>query len=64
MFYTQRLSIPSYYSYDLCWLLQNKTALNGSNGCFVSFDEDDDIVCSSKSVKEGEVLRVSQFRGM
>lgn len=34
-------------------------ALNGSNNCFLSYDDDGDIVCNSKKAGESEMLKVS-----
>ena len=36
-------------------------ALLGSNGCFMSVDEEGDIVCTSKKAGPGEFLQVTFF---
>ena len=36
-------------------------ALNGCNGCFLSADEDDDIVCQSKTAGSAEMIKVWHF---
>jgi len=33
-------------------------ALNGCNGFFLSTDEDEDVVCSSKAAGDKEMIRV------
>ena len=42
----------------LTFLFQNKMALNGCNGCFISVDDDGDIVCQSKSAGPKEMIKV------
>ena len=43
------------------FVLQDKMALNGCNGCFLSADEDDDIVCQSKTAGSAEMIKVWNF---
>ena len=33
-------------------------ALNGSNNCFMSYDDDGDIVCTSKKAGDNEMITV------
>lgn len=37
---------------------EDKMALNGCNGCFLSVDEDGDIVCQNKTVGPAEVIKI------
>lgn len=37
---------------------EGKTALNGSNNCFLSVDEEGDIVCKSKTAGSSEMLKI------
>lgn len=37
---------------------EGKMALNGSNNCFMSFNDDGDIVCTSKKAGEREMLKI------
>ncbi|KAL4230863.1 Protein frg1 [Mactra antiquata] len=37
---------------------EGQMALNGCNGCFISADEDDDIVCSNKTASEKEMIKI------
>ena len=34
-------------------------ALNGCNNCFMSYDDDGDIVCTNKKAGDREMIRVS-----
>ncbi|XP_063413167.1 protein FRG1-like [Mytilus trossulus] len=37
---------------------EGRMALNGSNNCFLSYDDDGDIVCNSKKAGESEMLKI------
>ena len=49
------------WSQSNVFVLQDKMALNGCNGCFLSADEDDDIVCQSKTAGSAEMIKVWHF---
>ncbi|XP_060553089.1 protein FRG1-like [Ruditapes philippinarum] len=37
---------------------EGKMALNGCNSCFLSYDEDEDIVCASKTAGDKEMIKI------
>lgn len=37
---------------------EGKMALNGSNGCFLAADEDEDVVCVSKKAGDNEMIKI------
>lgn len=60
----EHLNKYSSYKVTLALTLQGKMALNGCNGCFLTVDEDDDIVCASKTAGDKEMIKVIEFYSM